>query len=940
MYTDHSLSEAVRDEIERRVLEIVEGLVAELSGPAPRRPATLHDSLDRDLAIDSLERVELLLRLEQAFGVRLADAVMAGAESPRDLADAIRAAAPMVVERAPAAQAPIGPAVAAPPDARTLVEVLHWHVQVHPDRAHIFLRREDGSETPISYGTLWKGAVAVAAGLRERGLGPGQSVALMLRTEQAFFEVFFGVLIAGGVPVPIYPPFRLDRIEEYAQRQIGILRNAEARLLITFGQAERVARLLRGQAPSLEEVTTAERLSVQEARVVLPHCLGDDPALIQYTSGSTGAPKGVLLTHANILANTRAIGKAIEIHPDDVAVSWLPLYHDMGLIGTWLTALLFGVPVAILSPLAFLSRPARWLWAIHAHRATISPAPNFAFNLCVRKVNDAEIEGLDLSSWRLALNGSEPVSPETIERFTRRFAPYGFKPETMCPVYGLAEASVALTIPPPGRAPRVDQVARDPFQCLREARPAAPEDPNPLRFVSCGRPLPGHEVRIVDDAGHPVGERIEGHIEFRGPSVMSGYFRKPEATRAVLHDGWIDSGDLGYWANDELFITGRHKDVIIKAGRTLYPQEIEEVVGEIPGIRKGCVAAFGLADPEIGTEQLVVIAESRETAPEKIDELRAALLDRVVTVIGFPPDTVVIAPPGSVCKTSSGKIRRSATREAYLRGEVTRGRASATIQWVRLGVRDFLARMRWVAIRMALLAYGAYVGILLAVALPIPWALLMVVPQGRPADRLVRFWCRWLLKLSGCPVRVEGIENLQGVGPAVLVANHASYLDAEALLAVLPVEFSFVAKRELAFRPLIGKVIRKVGYLTVERFAPAQSAADADRATALLRRGVSLLFFPEGTFVRAPGLLPFRLGAFKAAVEAGRPVIPIGIRGTREILPAHTWLPKPGLITVTIGSPIAPRGGGWQEMVRLRDLVRTEVARLAGERFAPGKAPT
>lgn len=930
-----------RDSIERRVLEIVDELVAELSGPALHRSVTPHDSLDRDLGIDSLERVELLLRLEKAFGVRLPDAAMASADNPRDLAEMIRAASPQTIEHAPEISSSIGSGVAAPAEeARTLVEVLQWHLQAHPDRIHIFLRQEDGTETPISYGMLWNRAMAVAAGIRQRGLGAGQAVVLMLRTEEAFFEAFFGVLLAGGVPVPIYPPFRPDRIEEYVQRQIGILRNAEARLLITFGEVEHVARLLRGRVPSLETVATVAQISVPEAGATAFHPLGEDPALIQYTSGSTGSPKGVLLSHRNILANIRAIGEAIEIRSDDIGVSWLPLYHDMGLIGAWLTPLYFGIPVTILSPLAFLSRPSRWLWAICLHSATLSVAPNFAFDLCVRKVDDVEIDGLNLRSWRLALNGAEPVSPETIERFTRRFAPYGFRPEAICPVYGLAESSVALTVPPLGRRPRVDRVARDPFQHKHEARPAQPEeDPNPLRFVSCGRPLSGHEIRIVDEVGHPVGERIEGRVQFRGPSVTSGYFRNPEATQAVLQNGWMDSGDLGYWANGELFITGRRKDVIIKAGRNLYPQEVEEVVGDIPGMRKGCVAAFGLADPEAGTERIVVVAESREKAPEKVEALRASVIDRVVTAIGIPPDTVVIASPGTVCKTSSGKIRRSATREAYLRGEVGPGRRSVVIQWVRLGLQDVQSRLRRGVVRARVLAYAAYIGALLGAVLLLLWALLLLTPRGRPADRLVRFWCRRFLKLSGCPVRVEGLEKLQGVGPAVLVVNHASYLDAEVLLAVLPVEFRFVAKRELASRPFIGTAIRKVGHLTVERAAPVQSTADAERATAFLRSGASLLFFPEGTFVRVPGLLPFRLGAFKTAVEAGRPVIPIGIRGTRRILPAHTWLPKPGPITIAIGTPMTPQGGGWPEMVRLRDLARAEVACLAGEPFASGRAP-
>jgi fatty-acyl-CoA synthase len=919
------------DAVEHQVLTIVEELVAELGGVAFRGPVTPESLLDRDLSIGSLERVELLVRLEEAFGVLLPDTVMAEAENPRDLAEAIRVAAPTKPEVVRETHPPISPGVAAPSDARTLVEVLRWHAETHPERTHIFLRQDDGTEVPIRYGALWNQAAAVAAGLRQRGLGPGQSVALMLRTEAAFFEAFFGTLLAGAVPVPIYPPFRLDRLEEYARRQVRILHNAEARLLIAFGEVTRVARLLRGRVPSLDEVTTIEHLALSEAGMSARHWRSDDPALVQYTSGSTGDPKGVRLSHANILENIRAIGKATAISPTDFGVSWLPLYHDMGLIGSWLTSLYFGIPIAILSPLAFLARPARWLWAIHSHHATLSAAPNFAFDLCVRKVSEAELEGLDLGSWRLAFNGSEPVSPETIERFRRRFTPYGFKAETMCPVYGLAECAVSLTVPPLGYPPRVDRVAREPFQRVREARPALPDDRTTLRFVSCGRPLPGHEVRIVDGAGRPVAERIEGRIEFRGPSATSGYFRNPEATRALLRDGWLDSGDLGYWAEGELFITGREKDIVIKAGRNLYPQEVEEVVGDVPGIRKGCVAAFGIADPEAGTERLVVVAESRETVPERLEEIRTGVLDQMVTIIGLPPDTLVITRPGAVFKTSSGKVRRNATREAYLRGQVERRRPSLTTQWARLHLQVAGARLRWFGSRLAALAYGAYIWGLLIASLPFLWALLLIVPRGRAANRFVKGCCRLVLALSGCALRIEGLEHLRGAAPVVFAPNHASYVDAGVLLAALPVEFRFVAKAGLTSYPFIRTVIRRVGHLTVEQVDPAKRAAVATRTTAILRAGTSLVIFPEGTFFRSPGLLPFRLGAFKAAAEAGCPIIPIGLRGTREFLPDGTWLPTRGPITISIGAPISPQGSGWQDIMQLRDLARTEIARLTGE---------
>jgi 1-acyl-sn-glycerol-3-phosphate acyltransferase len=921
-----------RASVERRILGMVADLVGELGGPQAARAPNPDDLLDRDLGIGSLERVELLLRIEKAFGVRLPDAVMAEASTSRDLARAVEKGGPRGVE-APYEPARLpGAGVPAPASASTLPDVLAWHAEAHAERAHILLRQEDGGERAITYGDVWRGAQAVAAGLRRLGTEPGAAVALMLRTEPAFFDAFFGALLAGLVPVPVYPPFRRDRIEEYARRQAGILANAQARGLVTFSEALPVGRLLRSLVPSLRTVTTVPALAAAQ-QLSLPHARADELALIQYTSGSTGEPKGVPLSHANLLANIRGIGQAIAIGPDDVAVSWLPLYHDMGLIGCWLGALYFGVPLVLLSPLAFLARPARWLWALHAHRGTLSAAPNFAFDLCAQKVADEEIRGLDLSSWRLAMNGSEAVSAETVERFTRRFAAHGLKPEAVCPVYGLAEASVALTVPGLNAPPRIDCVGREGFERTRRAQPADHAEATPLRVVGCGRPLPGHEIRIADERGRALRERVEGRIEFRGPSVTSGYFRNSAATQHALHDGWMDSGDLGYLADGDLFVTGRRKDLIIKAGRNLYPQEVEEIVGRVSGIRRGCVAAFGVPDPAIGTERLVVVAESREALAAERSRLEAAAQDRVVATLGVPADVVIISPPGTVLKTSSGKIRRGATREAYLRGDLGRPRASAQVQWLRLVRGSVRTRLARAAARLSAWAFASYLGVLLLLTLPPLWLGVLVAPGRGGAAHVVRTWCRIILALSGCSIRVEGAERLRGAGARVLAANHASYLDVVLLIAALPGDFRFVAKRELLGWPVVGRVIRKVGHLTVERARVSQSVADAARVTEALRSGASVLVFPEGTFVRSPGILPFRLGAFKAAVETGSAILPIVLRGTREVLPADAYLPRPGSLTVAVGAPLRPAGDGWPEMVRLRDETRNWIAGRSGERL-------
>ena len=361
----------------------------------------------------------------------------------------------------------------------------------------------------------------------------------MLPTSVDFLVAFQGILIAGAVPVPIYPPVRLDRLQEYAQRQSAILADAEVRTLITVARAKPVADLFRSSVKSLARSPPCP----SSPPVARP---GAHPEAARRTRRSSSTPRGAPAAPRASTSPTptcsptsRPSACGLEARPTDVGVSWLPLYHDMGLIGSWLFCQTKGIPIAIQSPLSFLARPERWLWAIHERRATLSAAPNFAYELCVRRIKDEALEGLDLSSWRCALNGAEPVSPETLERFVARFSRYGFRPEAMLPVYGLAENAVAVAFPPPGRRPRIDRVAREPFGTEDRAVAASDGDGSALRFVSVGRALPEHDVKVLDGAGREVGERVVGRLAFRGPSMTSGYYSKPEATAAIrLEDGF------------------------------------------------------------------------------------------------------------------------------------------------------------------------------------------------------------------------------------------------------------------------------------------------------------------------------------------------------------------------------------------------------------------
>jgi len=933
--TAPSTDDAARDAA--RLLAALEAFLAESSaGQGARRALHLDSKLEADLGIDSLGRVELLLRLEQTFGRRLPEALLSAAETPRDLLRALQPEGAAAVSALPVAHvahvapAPPVPADAAPASAQTLVEVLEWHAAAHGDRVHLTLLDGDAPPVPMTYAELLAAARRAAAGLQAAGIGSGERVAIMLPTGRDFFVAFQGALIAGAVPVPIYPPARRDRIAEHLQRQSAILRSCGARALLTIDIARPVARMLRGQVPSLERVLTIAELEESDAKLVpTPHA-PDDIAFLQYTSGSTGDPKGVVLTHANLLANIRAMGAAAGASGADVFVSWLPLYHDMGLIGAWLGSLHFAMSFVVMPPTSFLARPSRWLWAIHRYRGTFSAAPNFAYELCAGRLDARELDGLDLSSWRWAFNGAEAVSAATCERFAARFAPYGFDARAIAPVYGLAECALDLTFPLERRGLRVDRIERERFAHAGEAMPAAGDDPTPIQVVACGRVLPGYVLRVADPGGAALPERREGRVEFRGPSATSGYYRNAEATAKLFDGDWLNTGDLGYVADGELYVTGRAKDVVIRGGQHLHPQELEDAVSAIQGVRKGCVAVLGVHDRSSGTETLVVIAETKLAEDARRERLRAEIAATVVAVCGSPPDDIVLAPPGSVAKTSSGKIRRADTLARYERGLLGARPEAPWRQIARLQAEALGAGARRLAGRAGDLAFGAYVWTVTAIATVPAVACGLVLPAG-VASRVLRALARGLLRVSGIPVTVEGLERLPRGRAMVLVANHSSYADGPILFATLPAGFAFAAKREFERHRLVRRLFRAAGARFVDRHDAEQGVADVRALADEVRGGASLVVFPEGTFQQLPGLLPFRNGAFAIAAEAQVPVVPVTLRGVRRLLPAGTWLPRRTRVQVIVGEPIMPAGRGWTETLRLSAAARKVLLRTSGE---------
>jgi len=568
-----------------------------------------------------------------------------------------------------------------PPDAlinvATLNEVLAKRVLLSGEGSWLTLYDRDRIAATTTFRALADSAAIWAGALSEAGVRPGDRVVMVLPTEPAFYEAYWGILLAGAAPVPAYPPVKMSRLDEYRETLARQIANCRAAAMVTN---ERLLPLVRPAAPVRTPVVIpsgAKSARPLDPVAVSPSALG----LLQYTSGSTGSQKGVMLSHGNLVANLRAIGAGAGLGPDDVAVSWLPLYHDMGLIGLMLASVYWGIPLIAASPVDFLRRPSRWLHMISRHGGTVTAGPNFAYNLVARKLKDEEINTLDLRTWRVALCGAEPIHPATVDNFTRRFAPAAFRPETFFPAYGLAENTLAVTFSDLDALPVMTALDSAKLENTDVAERLPVAEGGKL-FVSVGRPVPSVEVAIMDSRGGLLPEARRGEVVIRGPSLTAGYFENEEATRETIIDGWLHTGDLGFRLEGLYYICGRKKDMVIKAGRNYFAEDIETAALVVDGVRPGGLCVFSVEDPVRGTEEVVLVAEVREKRSGLEDEIKLAVSDTT----GCRPDRVVLVEPRTVPKTSSGKIQRFMAKKWYLDGSLgqRQGERRTTAWWIYL----------------------------------------------------------------------------------------------------------------------------------------------------------------------------------------------------------------------------------------------------------------
>jgi acyl-CoA synthetase (AMP-forming)/AMP-acid ligase II len=545
----------------------------------------------------------------------------------------------------------------------------------NPDQTVIHWMTPRQAEHPISYRQLIQGAAGFARALEDSGVQPGEVVVLILQHSEALVFAFFGAVLHGAVPAIM--PFLTEKLspETYRRSLKSLFEVTAPAAVVTYPEFEAEVRGAMVPGGPVRKVLlsteVAPRSEPDFSALRGSERAPDDVVLLQHSSGTTGLQKGVALSHAAVFRQLEHYAEAIRLRSDDMIVSWLPLYHDMGLIAGFLMPVLQGIPLVLMSPFDWVRAPAKLMQAVSRHRGTLSWLPNFAYNFCAQKIRDRDLEGVDLSSWRAVINCSEPMHFKSHQAFLERFRAYGLKENALATCYAMAENVFAVTQGGIDFPVIVDPVSQRGLLIDRTARPAAEGEPA-MNMLSCGRPIANVEVKIVDDARKELPDRRLGEVMLRSDCMLTGYYRRPDLTEKAIQGGWFLTGDLGYLAGGEVYITGRKKDLIIVGGKNVYPQDLESLVSEVPGVHPGRAVAFGVYSEEQGTEEVVMIAEMEagEIPESQMEDAAQRLSDEIRRRVTQGSDVALrqvrIVPQGWLLKTSSGKIARGANRDKYL----------------------------------------------------------------------------------------------------------------------------------------------------------------------------------------------------------------------------------------------------------------------------------
>ncbi len=539
-----------------------------------------------------------------------------------------------------------------------------------PERAAVYLQFPGREDLPLTYHQLLCGSGAYARTLEREGIQPGEVVVQILQHGEDLVYSFWGAILHGAIPSIM--PFLTEKLspERYRADLATLISVAKPAAIVTYPEFEVEVRAALQKGDSVRSVIVTNRVESQsEVDVAAWKGLQrkpEDIVLLQHSSGTTGLQKGVALSHHAVFNQLRAYSRSLSLGESDVIVSWLPLYHDMGLIAGFLMPILSGIPLVLMSPFDWVRAPYKLLQSVSKYHGTLTWLPNFAYNFCAQKIRDRHIEGVDLSSLRAVINCSEPVRWESHIAFYERFKSYGLKFEALQTSYAMAENVFGVTQSKLGSVPVVEEIDREAFMVERVAK--SPFDGRPaMKMMSSGQPIENTKVKVLDEKGREVPERVIGELALRSDCMLTGYYNRPDATEKAFLDGWYLTGDYGYVSNGEVFVSGRKKDMIIVGGKNIYPQDLESLSYEVPGVHAGRSVAFGMFDETQGTEEVVIIAEGDSENAEEQQKIADAIRQHVTKNSAIALRYVKVVGPKWILKTSSGKTARSACKEKFLR---------------------------------------------------------------------------------------------------------------------------------------------------------------------------------------------------------------------------------------------------------------------------------
>ena len=538
-----------------------------------------------------------------------------------------------------------------------------------PERIAVTLQFSNADDLPITMDQLIRGASSYAIALTKAGIQPGEVVVLILQHGEALLYAFWGAILHGAIPSIM--PFLTEKLspERYRADLSALISVTQPAAIITYPEFEAEVRSALKEGDSVRDVVVTDKVEAR-SEIDFDSLSGfqrkpDDIVLLQHSSGTTGLQKGVALSHQAVFNQLNAYGKTLSLNESDVIVSWLPLYHDMGLIAGFLMPILSGVHLVLMSPFDWVRAPYKLMQSVSKYRGTLSWLPNFAYNFCAQKIRDRHLEGVDLSSWRGIINCSEPVRWESHHAFYEKFKSFGLKPESLQASYAMAENVFGVTQSQLGSTPTVLELDREAFMVERVAKSPTNGHPS-MKMMSSGRPLANVEVKVLDESGNEVAERVIGELALRSDCMLTGYYHRDDLTQKVFRDGWYLTGDYGFVANGEVFVSGRKKDMIIVGGKNVYPQDLESLTYEVSGVHAGRSVAFGMFDEEQGTEDVVIIAEVDSTDPAEQQKVADAIRLHVTKNSAIALRYVKVVDPKWILKTSSGKTARAANKEKFL----------------------------------------------------------------------------------------------------------------------------------------------------------------------------------------------------------------------------------------------------------------------------------